>query len=144
MNPVFLNLSKRKKRDLLSELLSGKDAEGIVCKKELRALDRILESASVPAAVVALSSPAKKTVKKPPGATPKKQGKTKKTTFYLSQEIVDKLDKAVKKLRARKKGKNLSEISRSLIVDQALFLILEEFAAKGRKSRLMRIIMQET
>ena len=145
MNPVFLNLSKRKKRDLLSELLSGKDAEGIVGKKELIALDKILESASSPAAVVALSSPAEKTVKKTPVATPKKQGMTKKkTTFYLSQEIIDKLNKAVKKLRAGKKGKHLSEISRSQIVDQALSLILEEFATQGKKSRLMRIIMQET
>jgi hypothetical protein len=144
MNSILLNLSKRKKRDLLSELLSGKDAEGIVGKKELSALDNILESASSPAAVVARSSPAKKRVKKTP-VTLKKQGKTKKkTTFYLSQEIVGKLDKAVKKIRTDGKEKYLSEISRSQIVDQALSLILEEFASQGKKSRLMRIIMQET
>jgi hypothetical protein len=145
MNPNFFNLSKRKKRDLLAELLIGKDREGMISKKELIALNRIIqESASTTAAVVAINSPVNKSVKKIPVIGTKKRQKKKKTTFYLSQEILNNLNKAEKKIRAAGEKKNLSKISRSQIIDGALSLILEEFAAQGENSRLMRILLQET
>jgi len=144
MNSIFFNLSKRKKRDLLSELLAGKSTEGIISKKELIALHKIIESASTPAAVEAMKTTSLKRAKKI-SATRKKQGEKKiKTTIYLSQEILNNLSKAEKKIRAVGKGTHLSKISRSQIVDQALSLILDEFAKHGKNSRLMQIIMQET
>jgi len=144
MNPIFFNLSKRKKRDLLSELLAGKSTEGIISKKELIALNKIIESASIPAAGVAMGSPAEKRVKKFPVARKKQFKVKKKTTFYLSQEILNSLNKVETKIQAARKRKYLSKISRSQIVDQALYLVLEEFTSQGENSRLMQIIMQET
>ena len=144
MNPIFFNLSKRKKRDLLSEILSGKSTEGIISKKELIALNRIIESSSTPAAVVAMDSPEKKSIKKVPVNRGKKRCVKEKMTFYLSHEIINKLNKAEIKIQTAAKRKNLSRISRSQIVDQALSLILEEFAEQGENSMLMRVVLQET
>ena len=42
MKPDFFNLSKRKKRDIFSELLLGKPSGGIIGKKELNAVNRLL------------------------------------------------------------------------------------------------------
>ena len=42
MNSNFFDLSKRKKRDLLTEFLGGKSPEGIVGKKELNAVNRLI------------------------------------------------------------------------------------------------------
>ena len=144
MNPIFFNLSKRKKRDLLYELLSGKTIEGIISKKELVALNRIIESSASPAAVGAMGSPKKKRVKKIPVNRGPKSCVKEKTTFCLSPEIIDNLKKAEIKIRTAAKRKNLSGISRSRIVDQALSLILQDFAERGENSRLMRVVPQET
>jgi hypothetical protein len=46
MNPIFFNLSTRKKRDLLSELLQDRSTEGIVSKKELIAVNRLIKGLS--------------------------------------------------------------------------------------------------
>ncbi len=46
MNFNFFNLSKRKKRDLLDELLVGTSPEGIISKKELNALKRLIAAQS--------------------------------------------------------------------------------------------------
>ena len=43
MNPFFLDLSKRKKRNVLFDLLAGKSTEGIISKKELNALNKVIE-----------------------------------------------------------------------------------------------------
>ena len=42
MKPDFFNLSKRKKRDIFSELLLGKPSGGIIGIKELNAVNRLL------------------------------------------------------------------------------------------------------
>ena len=42
MKPNFFNLSKRKKRDIFSELLLGKPSGGIIGKKDLNAVNRLL------------------------------------------------------------------------------------------------------
>ena len=44
MNSNFFDLSKRKKSDLLSNLLDDKEPEGIVSKKELQSLNKILST----------------------------------------------------------------------------------------------------
>ena len=42
MKPNFFNLSKRTKRHIFSELLLDKPSEGIIGKKELNAVNRLL------------------------------------------------------------------------------------------------------
>jgi hypothetical protein len=43
MNSNFFNLSKRKPRDILFELLADKQSEGIISKKELNAVNKLIE-----------------------------------------------------------------------------------------------------
>ena len=91
LNTNFFDLSKRKKRDILSELLSDVSREGIISKKELFALNRLIEN-----------SPSKKpqatTDKESAGVGKSPAGnglqKTKKSTFSLSLEVYIYLDKA--------------------------------------------------
>jgi len=59
-----------------------------------------------------------------------------KTTFYLSQDIVDALEDGWLQLRrlARERG----SVSKSGIVEQSLLIALEELASKGAESKLAR------
>ena len=124
--------------------MTGKTTEGIISKKELIALKRIIKSSFTPACVVVGDSPGKKYVKKTPVKHGKKTSTKKKTTLYLSQEILNNLNKVEKEIRTLGKGKIQPSLSKSLIVNQALSLILDEFAEEGAKSRLMQAIMQKT
>ncbi|UCD65846.1 MAG: hypothetical protein JSW69_07510 [Deltaproteobacteria bacterium] len=142
MNPNFFNLSKRKKRDVLTDLLLGKSSEGIISKKELNALNKLIEGQP------AKKAPAKnktKPVKTRKIAVSKRPQKVKKkTTHYLSQEISENLDKVQMDIRSRLPENLQSGISKSHIVNQALAIILQEFEAKGKNSRLMQTIVQKT
>jgi len=46
MNPKFLNLSNRKKRDVLFELLTGQPSDGLISKKELSSLHKLISNTS--------------------------------------------------------------------------------------------------
>jgi uncharacterized protein (UPF0297 family) len=61
MNQFFFNLSKRKKRDILSEVLVDKSPEGIVSKKELNAVNKIVEGSSLSGTPVLIKSKRAKT-----------------------------------------------------------------------------------
>ena len=103
MNPIFFNLSKRKKRDILSDLLEGKPTEGIISKKELNAVNRLLEGRTSNNTPVKINNRPAKTKKFT--AAGKKSLKTKivtsagkvtqqpkkKKPHYLSHEIYEKL-----------------------------------------------------
>ena len=89
MNQNFFNLSHRKKRDLLSDLLIGKDREGNISKKELIALKRIIaDSASStpphPALSIAVAKRATKISEKE-----KKQDNKKNKTCYIKEKSYD-------------------------------------------------------
>jgi len=155
MNPNFFNLSKRKKRDILSDLLEGKSTEGIVGQKELNAVHRLLEGPPANSTPVKINNQPPKT-KKFTVAGKKSQktkivtsaGKTtqqpkKKKTHYLSHEISEKLDKTQMTIRSIMPQEVRYRISKSLIVNKALAMVLREFKTQGINSSLMHSIRQK-
>jgi len=143
MNPIFFNLSKRKKRNILTDLLLGKSTEGIVSKKELNALNRLIEGPPSSTAPVKINNRPKRT-KEVSTAGKKNQNTKRKKTHYLSQEISENLDRAQMTIRSLVPEDLRSRISKSHIVNQSLAVVLQEFEAKGKNSRLIRTIMQKT
>jgi hypothetical protein len=143
MNPNFFNFSKQKKRNLLSELLIGKSTEGIVSKKELNALNKLIQETS-PKPVPVKTNNLSPERKKVPAARKKPQNKKIKTTYYLSEKIFDDLGMTHMTIRSLVPEHVRSRVSKSYIVNQAIAMILQEFSAKGKKSRLVRNIMQNT
>jgi len=61
-------------------------------------------------------------------------------TLYLSEDAFDALEDAWLRLRKLAKNGDRKRISKSLIIKEALQLALEEFEAKGEKSRLVRVL----
>jgi outer membrane biosynthesis protein TonB len=76
-------------------------------------------------------APTRKPAKAP--APPEAEEKIK-ATFYLSQDIVDALEDAW--LQLRRLASDRSSVSKSLIVETALEIALEELTKKGDKSAL--------
>jgi len=143
MNTNFFNLTKKQKRDLLFELLSGKSSEGIISKKELNALNRLIETTpSNRASLKVANQPLKQ--KKTTAVKKKVKAAKVKTTHYVSQEISEDLDRAQKTIRSLAPEHLKADISKSFIVNHALALLLEEFKEKGKNSKLMRHILQDT
>lgn len=139
MNPNFFNLSKRKKRDILPELLVGETSEGLVSKKELSALHKLIgNTQQVNSIHKKLPDKTKKIVLRK-----KKKEKKRKATHYLSEEVLKSLDSAIKEIRTGLPEKFRSNVSKSQIVDLALAEVLDEFENKGEKSRLVRNIIQK-
>lgn len=139
MNPNFFNLSKRKKRDILSEILVGETSEGLVSKKELSALHKLIgNTQQVNTIHKKLPDKTKKIVLRK-----KKKEKKRKATHYLSEEVLKSLDSAIKEIRTGLPEKFRSNVSKSQIVDLALAEVLDEFENKGEKSRLVRNIIQK-
>ena len=156
MNPIFFNLSKRKKHDILSELLMGKSTEGIISQKEINAVNRLIEDRPLNNAPVEINDQPPKTkkftvvgkdsqkTKNVTDAAQKIRTAKKKKTHYLSQEISENLDKTQITIRSLVPENLRYRISKSLIVNKALAMILQEFKAEGKNSRLMRSIIQKT
>ena len=118
MDQIFFNLSERKPRDLLSELLSGKTTDGIISKKELIAVNSIIEFYFSLRAAIAMDSPIKKYVTKTPVTRGEKSNTKKKTTL----------------IRTLGKRKIQSSLSKSQIVNHVLSLSLVKFAQQGVKA----------
>ena len=77
-------------------------------------------------------------------AAGKNAGKAKrKKTHYLSHEISENLDRTQLTIRALVPEELRYTISKSLIVNKALAMILREFKAGRENSRLMRSIIQK-
>ena len=142
MNTNFFDLSKRKKRDLLFELLTDVSREGIISKKEIYALNSLIDKPSPKKATVTKNEQLKKIKKST--AEKETQKTQKKTTHYLSQEVYNNLNKTQITIRTLVPENLQSRISRSYIVDLSLNIILREFKAKGKNSKLMHNIMQKT
>ncbi len=141
MNTNFFNLTKKQKKDLLFELLSGKSHEGIVSKKELNALNRLIEGAPSKKAPAKLNDQPSKTKKVSPVTKKTKTAKIK-TTQHLPQETVKNLDKALNAIRSHVPKEKQALITKSLVVDKAMALLVQELTEKGKKSRLLRNILQ--
>jgi len=69
-------------------------------------------------------------------------GAKKKTTHYLSGEICENLDEAKEKINTLMQGRQKARVSKSGIVNQALKMILKDFAEKGEKSPLIQEILK--
>jgi len=137
MNSNFFDLSKRKKSNLLSDLLDDKVSEGIVSKKELNSLNKIIFTTQQ-------ISPSHKKQKEKSKKTPLRKNKKErdeKTTLCLSREVFEYLDTVSNELRTIVPENLRPGITRSQIVNQALTLILKDYQEKGKNSRLVRSIM---
>ncbi len=143
MNHNFFNLSKSKKHDVLYDLLVGKSSEGIISKKELNALKRLVEGVPSKKSPVKNNNLPTKT-KKVTFAAINTQKRKLKTTHYLSQEVSENLNMAQMTIRSLMPEDLQFKISKSEIVNQSLAMILQEFAIKGKNSRLIRTLMQKT
>ena len=143
MNTNFFDLSKRKKRDVLSDLLADVSREGIISKKELCALNNLLESSSGKKTPASLRKQPTK-IKRSSASGNKSQKAEKKITLYLSQEVYNSLDKAPITIRRLVPEELQSSISKSFLVNLSLEIILQELKAKEKKSKLVHKIMQKT
>ena len=92
MNPNFFNLSRRRKRDILSKLLLGKLNEGIISKKELNAVNRFL--VCMPARKTRIETNYQPAMTKNVTSALKKPPTTKETPHYLSQDFSENLYRA--------------------------------------------------
>ena len=137
MNSNFFDLSKRKKSDLLSDLLDDKVPEGIVSKKELLSLNKII--GATPQTSPSLKKQLKKTKKTTPGK--KKKEPKKEMTHYLSEDVCEKLDNVSKEIKTIVPEKLQANVSRSQIVNNALTMVLKDYKKRGKKSLLFRYIM---
>ena len=63
-----------------------------------------------------------------------------KATFYLSREGLFSLEEARLKLREMARPEGRAKITKSLIVEVALHLAIEEMEASGEKSPLARML----
>jgi len=138
MSSNFFDLSKRKRSNLLSDLLYDKVSEGIVSKKELHSLNKIILTTPQisPSQKIQKEKTEKITVRK------NKKETDKKTSLCLSKEIFEYLDNVSNELKTIVPENLQSSITRSQIVNQALTLILKDYKEKGKNSRLFRSIMQ--
>jgi hypothetical protein len=61
-----------------------------------------------------------------------------KATFYLHPEVLEHLEESWHRLRKLAKGAERGKVSKSLIVEVALTLVLQELEAQGEASQLAR------
>ncbi len=64
-----------------------------------------------------------------------------KVTFYVSQDVADRLEEAWMKLRLMASKETRTSISKSGIVERAVEEALDELERKGEKSRLGRSLL---
>ena len=63
-----------------------------------------------------------------------------KATFYLTKKVLDSLEEARLKLREMARSEGRAKITKSLIVEVAIQLALEELEASGEKSPLASML----
>ena len=71
----------------------------------------------------------------------KKRPRKKKTTHYLSKDTFEELSKAKKAIRRLAPREIKTGVSKSLIVDSALQLLLEDFETNGERSKLVQKVL---
>jgi len=142
MNTNFFNLTDRKKRDILSELLLGVSPEGIIGRKELLAVNRLIRGMS---SFRAPGTAKNGRVAGEKASSPGMKGAKPKTGAIccLAPEIAENVDKVYMVIRSLAPPDARLPVTRSFIVNQALSESLQEFNTRGKDSRLVRSIMQK-
>jgi hypothetical protein len=70
-------------------------------------------------------------------------GEKLKATYYLAIEVVDALEEGWYQLRRMASTDNRTSISKSLIVETALQITLEELNTSGQKSRIAKRLLEK-
>jgi len=84
---------------------------------------------------------ARKPARQPARVEPSPEEEKLKATYYLSPEAMEALDEAW--LRLRKMAKSRAQISKSLIVEQAILLAADDLTRSGGKSQLAGILARQ-
>ncbi len=124
------------RRDVLGQILSGKDEQW---SSDLDELTRLTRIAASPRRLVRMPEPsAKKTA-----ATSRKRGPKRKTTSYLYPVLFERLGKAKSRLRRLAPKEIQVKVSKSEIVNCALMMALDEFDSTADDSRLVRLMLSD-
>jgi len=76
-------------------------------------------------------------------AEPAPEEEKLKATYYLSQRAMDDLEEAWHKLRKQARPEDRAKVSKSLIVEIAIRMALEDLQAKDKDSRLTRTLVHQ-
>ena len=138
MNPNFFTLSKTKESDILSRLLTGNSFEGVISKKELNALIKVIGEAAKREATP--ENDPEKMARILAG----KQAKTvkRKATYSLSGDVFKRLEKVTREIRSALPEEQQRKVTKARVVNQAVALMLEEYISRGKNSRLARSLLQ--
>lgn len=130
----FATMVASKKDDIMDALLKGTSEDLPEDLKTLKPLIHLKreKKTGVQKKLTRKTVPVIKT-----GTAPKK-----KTTHYLSEEIFADLDEAKEKINTLMQEQQKTRVSKSRIVNQALKMILKDFAEKGEKSTLIQEILK--
>lgn len=135
---------RRETPDILGSLLGG-DPEPRETTPSRPAEKPEGHNAGIPVSHKA-KKPVKKTTPLPPPAPVKEEeapGDKAKATYYLSTEILESIEEAWIQLRRMAPKDERGQISKSLIVELAVQIALDELKSKGEKSLLARKIRKE-
>jgi len=124
-----------KKSDIMDDLLKGIPED---LPEDLQTLALLIHRKSEGKT----AKPATKTGKTAPARKKARASMKKKTTHYLSREIFDVLDATKEKINTIMQEREKARVSKSGIVNQALKMILKDFAEKGEKSPLIQEILK--
>ena len=86
-----------------------------------------------------------KTTSKPaktPTEAPEPSGEKVKATYYIAIEAVEALDEGWLQLRKLSSTDTRTSISKSLIVEEAIQIVLDELKKSGQKSRIAKKIVK--
>jgi hypothetical protein len=128
--------AKKKKRDLLEDILGGPQDDSAPGVDELT---KLIHRDAQPTEIVSGKRVATKKGRK---TTKKKRPRKKKTTHYLSKEIFENLGEAKEKIRDIIPSDKKIRVTKSGIVNSALKMLLKEFELKKEKSLLVKQILE--
>ena len=131
-------------KDILNELLGNSQVHGYIRQKELDDLLEVIHNPFINDTSLYDYNINLEPDKKEPEKKNKRNRKTKrKTTYYLSNEVFESLDRIKKEMQSIVPENMRSSVSKTQIVNQALTLILKEFDKKGKNSSLVRNIIKK-
>lgn len=148
-------VNRKSTPDILGSLLGGDEPEAPKKKEEKPESQNTIKpeyhNTGIPAHHKDSKPESRPTVKparqkKKPASSPVKSRKEEapeekiKATYYLSTEVVDALEDGWIKLRRISPTESRGQVSKSLIVEQALLMALEDLKDKGKDSQLSRKI----
>ena len=129
---------RKKTPDILGDLLGASPSPGEEPAREPQEPEETSKTASQEAGKPAelARRPSKKASKEPEQPQTASSSEKVKATFYLSAETTEALEELQLRLRRLARPGDRGQISKSLIVEQAILLALEEIEARGAKSQI--------